>query len=321
MCSIHCNILHSLQLIARCKIGSSIFSDPSPISFPCFSKRVILTAIDRIATQIRISLENGACVNNCTTISHFSRSVQTARSSRSVSLDLHDIDSFVPCDLNLAPDDSESSSSSTTFLPKSPLGMFEFDLLEENESTIPSNMNPQRKYLRSRRFSTSFSTDTRMLSTCFRPSDTAAETHSMEQHDHDTQRPLPVTRAYVPRYIRDRENATAVTPPSSPLSSSRWTSRHHNERSEELRTLDSMVEMTSTDAFSYSNGNEVYGITSLLGVRNNMEDLCCCIPDLNAHFDLEYCQKQALYALFDGHAGVQVRPFNTMNFNIKLTTL
>nr|CCA26722.1 protein phosphatase 1E putative [Albugo laibachii Nc14] len=245
---------------------------------------------------------------------HLTRKRRTARSSRSISLDLHDIDAFGPCDLHLAPDDSESSSSamsprkSSAFRPKSPLGMFDFDLSEENESSTPSNVMPPRNYHRSRRFSTSFSTDTRMLSNSFRPSDTATETHQMEQHDHDTQRPLPVTRAYVPRYIRDRENATAVTPPTSPLTSGRWTSRHHNER-EETRTLDSMVDMTTTDAFSYTDGNEAYGVTSLLGVRNNMEDLCCCIPDLNAHFALEYCQKQAIYALFDGHAGVQAAQF------------
>lgn len=59
---------------------------------------------------------------------------------------------------------------------------------------------------------------------------------------------------------------------------------------------------------SYSIGDDVHGVTSLIGVRKAMEDVCCCIPDLNAHFsDPECSQKQAIYMLFDGHSGVRVR--------------
>ncbi|TYZ68115.1 hypothetical protein PybrP1_000766 [[Pythium] brassicae (nom. inval.)] len=58
------------------------------------------------------------------------------------------------------------------------------------------------------------------------------------------------------------------------------------------------------DSDSYSIGDDVHGVTSLIGVRKAMEDVCCCIPDLNAHLrDAECMQKQAIYMLFDGHSG------------------
>lgn len=62
------------------------------------------------------------------------------------------------------------------------------------------------------------------------------------------------------------------------------------------------------DSDSYSIGDDMHGVTSLIGVRKAMEDVCCCIPDLNAHLrDVEGTQKQAIFMLFDGHSGVRVR--------------
>lgn len=68
----------------------------------------------------------------------------------------------------------------------------------------------------------------------------------------------------------------------------------------------------SLNSSSYSTGDDVHGVTSLLGVRAAMEDVCCCIPDLSAHLknDMPHHQRHSYYALFDGHSGVRAATFS-----------
>ncbi|KAF1781738.1 Protein phosphatase 2C family [Phytophthora cactorum] len=75
------------------------------------------------------------------------------------------------------------------------------------------------------------------------------------------------------------------------------------------------------DSSSYSTGDDVHGVTSLLGVRSAMEDVCCCIPDLNAHLkdDQPHHQRQSFYALFDGHSGVRAATFSNQRLVSYLT--
>uniref|UniRef100_H3HE73 PPM-type phosphatase domain-containing protein n=1 Tax=Phytophthora ramorum TaxID=164328 RepID=H3HE73_PHYRM len=76
------------------------------------------------------------------------------------------------------------------------------------------------------------------------------------------------------------------------------------------------------DSSSYSTGDDVHGVTSLLGVRSAMEDVCCCIPDLNTHVtdDQLHHQKQSYYALFDGHSGVRAATFSNQRLLPYLTS-
>ena len=134
---------------------------------------------------------------------------------------------------------------------------------------------------------------------------------------------------YIPRYLRNRSAAEPIAPPSLPADSSpppepthvptasRWVPRHQRKGFAEMQPIesfsinsrDSFHETFNEDSSSYSAGDDVHGVTSLLGVRSAMEDVCCCIPDLNAQlkFDQPHQQRQSFYALFDGHSGVRVR--------------
>jgi len=101
----------------------------------------------------------------------------------------------------------------------------------------------------------------------------------------------------------------------------RWVPRHQREGYADLQPVESFsfnARESLTETFvtedSYSSGDDVHGVTSLLGVRSAMEDVCCCVPDLNALIeqmedapDSSTMPKQSSYAIFDGHSGVRVR--------------
>ncbi|KAF1781745.1 Protein phosphatase 2C family [Phytophthora cactorum] len=89
-----------------------------------------------------------------------------------------------------------------------------------------------------------------------------------------------------------------------------------------INTRDSFHETFNEDSSSYSTGDDVHGVTSLLGVRSAMEDVCCCIPDLNAHLkdDQPHHQRQSFYALFDGHSGVRAATFSNQRLVSYLTS-
>lgn len=145
--------------------------------------------------------------------------------------------------------------------------------------------------------------------------------------------PPVATGRYIPPFLRNRGSATAAPSPPAPLEDyggsptvepmpapapGRWVPPSQREGFAPRLSIDSHA-MTMRESFSdnfffeetdsYSIGDDVHGVTSLIGVRKAMEDVCCCIPDLNAHFgdDFEYHQKQSIYVLFDGHSGVRVR--------------
>ncbi|GMF57564.1 unnamed protein product [Phytophthora fragariaefolia] len=143
-----------------------------------------------------------------------------------------------------------------------------------------------------------------------------------------TSSPPVATGKYIPRYLRNRSAAEPTSPPPLPVDLSpppepapaptagRWVPRHQREGFAEMQPIesfsinsrDSFHETFNEDSSSYSTGDDIHGVTSLLGVRSAMEDVCCCIPDLNAHLkdDQPHHQKQSFYALFDGHSGVRV---------------
>ncbi|KUF78374.1 protein phosphatase 2C 52 [Phytophthora nicotianae] len=147
---------------------------------------------------------------------------------------------------------------------------------------------------------------------------------------------------YVPRYLRNRSAAEPTSPPPLPVDLSppqepapaptagRWVPRHQREGFAEMQpiesfsinTRDSFHETFNEDSSSYSTGDEVHGVTSLLGVRSAMEDVCCCIPDLNAHLkdDEPHHQRQSFYALFDGHSGVRAATFSNQRLVPYLTS-
>lgn len=149
--------------------------------------------------------------------------------------------------------------------------------------------------------------------------------------------PVVSTGKYIPRFLRNRSAAVPTSPPpsesaSSPLdptptppaapapTAGRWVPRHQREGYADLQPVESFsfnARESFTETFateeSYSSGDDVHGVTSLLGVRSNMEDVCCCIPDLNALMEqidgavsTDAVPKQAIYAIFDGHSGVRV---------------
>jgi len=60
------------------------------------------------------------------------------------------------------------------------------------------------------------------------------------------------------------------------------------------------------DPDSFLRGDTTHGVTSLLGKRKNLEDVCCCLPDYNSYLNISYEHPQAMYAVFDGHCGIQV---------------
>ncbi|TDH67405.1 hypothetical protein CCR75_000404 [Bremia lactucae] len=150
------------------------------------------------------------------------------------------------------------------------------------------------------------------------------------------------TGKYIPRYLRNRSAAVSTSPPplsvdlSSPPEPSpaptagRWVPRHQREGFAEMQPIESFSidtrnsfhETITEDSSSYSTGDDVHGVTSLLGVRAAMEDVCCCIPDLNAHFsdDQFHHQRQSFYALFDGHSGVRAATFSNQRLVSYLTS-
>ncbi|RLN66723.1 hypothetical protein BBJ28_00018022 [Nothophytophthora sp. Chile5] len=149
-----------------------------------------------------------------------------------------------------------------------------------------------------------------------------------------TASPPIATGKYIPRYLRNRSAAEPTSPPPPPLptdlspppeptaapTAGRWVPRHQREGFAEMQPIESfsinaresfLESFSGEDSSSYSTGDEVHGVTSLQGVRTSMEDVCCCIPDLNEHMKGgEIHQKQSLYALFDGHSGVRAATFS-----------
>jgi hypothetical protein len=124
---------------------------------------------------------------------------------------------------------------------------------------------------------------------------------------------------YIPRFLRDRQAAEASTPPpppsdaaspprpSPPLRSSMsWLMRGSRDNYSICTNESETVYFD--DHKSFTAGGESHGVTSLIGVRNKLEDVCCCVPDLNDHMQTDEYAKHSLYALFDGHCGVRVRP-------------
>ncbi|KAG6616456.1 protein phosphatase [Phytophthora cinnamomi] len=156
-----------------------------------------------------------------------------------------------------------------------------------------------------------------------------------------TSSPPVATGKYIPRYLRNRSAAEPTSPPPLPVDLSpppepapaptagRWVPRHQREGFAEMQPIesfsinsrDSFHETFNEDSSSYSTGDDVHGVTSLLGVRSAMEDVCCCIPDLNAHLkdDEPHHQKQSFYALFDGHSGVRAATFSNQRLVPYLT--
>jgi hypothetical protein len=160
------------------------------------------------------------------------------------------------------------------------------------------------------------------------PENKSTETPSEPPPMMPTSSPPLATGKYIPRYRRNRSAAEPTSPPPLPVDLSpppepapapaagRWVPRHQREGFAEMQpiesfsidTRDSFHEPFNEDSSSYSTGDDVYGVTSLLGVRSAMEDVCCCIPDLNAQLEgaQPRHQRQSFYALFDGHSGVRV---------------
>lgn len=163
--------------------------------------------------------------------------------------------------------------------------------------------------------------------------------------------PPVTTGRYIPPFLRNRMNnsaATGVFPPDESDASNgyaaspaaeplpapapgRWIPPNQREgfvsstSRLSIDTYSASAMPTTRESFSdnfvfeesdsYSLGDDVHGVTSLIGVRKAMEDVCCCIPDLNAHFsDTTSEQKQSIYVLFDGHSGVRVRPLTLARF-------
>ncbi|RLN10502.1 hypothetical protein BBJ28_00023612 [Nothophytophthora sp. Chile5] len=150
-----------------------------------------------------------------------------------------------------------------------------------------------------------------------------------------TASPPIATGKYIPRYLRNRSAAEPTSPPPPPPlpadlspppeptaapTAGRWVPRHQREGFAEMQPIESfsinaresfLESFSGEDSSSYSTGDEVHGVTSLQGVRTSMEDVCCCIPDLNEHMKGgEIHQKQSIYALFDGHSGVRAATFS-----------
>lgn len=240
--------------------------------------------------------------------------------------------------------DGSSSSRTSPRLATSPLGfggfgprsplMFAFDPMDD----LPEHRtSPMRRSSIVEGKEESFAFDERL-----RPrgqwddggkEDVAAETNAETLPVGRPSPPPVVTGKYVPRYLRNRSAAEPTSPLSLPAdlcsapepapasTASRWVPRHQREGYAEMQPIesfsinsrDSFHETFHEDSSSYSTGDDVHGVTSLLGVRSAMEDICCCIPDLNAQLsgDQSHHQKQSFYALFDGHSGVRVRTIDT----------
>jgi hypothetical protein len=126
------------------------------------------------------------------------------------------------------------------------------------------------------------------------------------------------TGKYIPRFLRDRQAAEASAPPpppsdatspprpSPPLRSSlSWLMR--GSRDNYAICTNESETVYFDDNKSFTAGSESHGVTSLIGVRNKLEDVCCCVPDLNDYLQTDEYAKHSLYALFDGHCGVRVR--------------
>jgi hypothetical protein len=139
--------------------------------------------------------------------------------------------------------------------------------------------------------------------------------------------PLPATSPptaagrWVPRHQREHGSPPSSMTTTPAPAAGRWVPRHQREGYADLQPVESFsfnARESLTETFvtedSYSSGDDVHGVTSLLGVRSAMEDVCCCVPDLNALIeqmedapDSSTMPKQSIYAIFDGHSGVRVR--------------
>lgn len=139
--------------------------------------------------------------------------------------------------------------------------------------------------------------------------------------------PLPATSPptaagrWVPRHQREHGSPPPSMTTTPAPAAGRWVPRHQREGYADLQPVESFsfsARESLTETFvtedSYSSGDDVHGVTSLLGVRSAMEDVCCCVPDLNALIeqmedapDASAMAKQSIYAIFDGHSGVRVR--------------
>ncbi|KAG3089629.1 hypothetical protein PI125_g17950 [Phytophthora idaei] len=170
----------------------------------------------------------------------------------------------------------------------------------------------------------------------FDPMDDVPEHHTppvVDGRRTRTQR-RPLRRHQLFRRRRPRsQQAIDLSPPQEPApapTAGRWVPRHQREGFAEMQpiesfsinTRDSFHETFNEDSSSYSTGDDVHGVTSLLGVRSAMEDVCCCIPDLNAHLkdDQPHHQRQSFYALFDGHSGVRAATFSNQRLVSYLTS-
>ncbi|KAG6951137.1 hypothetical protein JG687_00013802 [Phytophthora cactorum] len=145
---------------------------------------------------------------------------------------------------------------------------------------------------------------------------------------------------YVPRYLRNRSAAEPTSPPPFPVDLSppqepapaptagRWVPRHQREGFAEMQpiesfsinTRDSFHETFNEDSSSYSTGDDVHGVTSLLGVRGVraatfsnqrlvsyltsheafMSDTRLAFEECFAQIDREFLQKADEESLDDG---------------------
>ncbi|CAK4629342.1 unnamed protein product [Aphanomyces euteiches] len=100
----------------------------------------------------------------------------------------------------------------------------------------------------------------------------------------------PVRKAYIPPHLRKGFVSTA--PPVEPP------------------TGGARLEYLHLVGDSAMDGTHQYGLTSLVGKRSSLEDMICCHPDFGP--------SQAVYALFDGHAGVDAAKYAMNHLPAKL---
>lgn len=235
-----------------------------------------------------------------------------------------------------SPRRASSPISIGSFGPRSPL-MFAFDPMDEFAET-------QTTVLRNEPLVEESKEELEDGDNAAQASDSQRGDHGSENQEAETPpiqqtlSPPVATGKYIPRFLRNRSAATPTSPPpsegpsppSEPVpapapAAGRWVPRHQREGYADLQPVESFSFNTreslndsfiAEDNYSYSSGDDIHGVTSLIGVRSTMEDVCSCIPDLNAAIETsESSPKQALYALFDGHSGVRVRPHPLLRIN------
>jgi serine/threonine protein phosphatase PrpC len=141
--------------------------------------------------------------------------------------------------------------------------------------------------------------------------------------------PPVYTGKYIPPHLRKREVSSNTK--DNCASVGRWVPPHQREGHVNRRSIDastslsadslttiatlkikeSLSQLRFEDNNSFTTGDDVHGVTSLVGVRKSMEDVCCCIPNLNMHLGHEYFHRQSIYAIFDGHCGVRAATFSS----------